>query len=258
MCERAPRAEPSNYARRVIEDLRAEIKRFAALLAGADLSTPVPTCPGWDLARLAGHVGSTHRWVEEMVRTGTGQKLPHDPFRATIPADVAELPSWLAEGAEELITVFRSGSLDAPVWALGSDQHVRFWPRRMLHEAAVHLADAELALGLSPTANPAIAEDGVDEFLDNLPHVAWVPGAAAVDGAGKTIALQAIDTGSAWHITLGTETFSWFRAETAAGADVTVSGTAVELYLFVYGRIPAPSTTGCKSLLSRWIRATSF
>jgi uncharacterized protein (TIGR03083 family) len=191
---------------------------------------------------LAGHVSSTHRWVEEMVRTGARQKLP----------------PWLVGGVEQLITVFRSGSLDAPVRVLGSDQHVRFWPRRMLHEAAVHLADAELALGLSPTANPAIAEDGVDEFLDNLPHVAWVPGAAAVDGAGRTIVLQATDNGSAWHITLGTETFSWFRAETAAGADVTVSGTAVELYLFVYGRIPAPSTTGCKSLLSRWIRATSF
>ena len=53
-----------------------EIDRLAALLSDADLTTPVPSCPGWDLAELARHVGVTERWVTAMISSGSTERLP--------------------------------------------------------------------------------------------------------------------------------------------------------------------------------------
>jgi hypothetical protein len=41
--------------------LRRRDKPFADRVRGADPSTPVPTCPEWNLGDLIRHVGGTHR-----------------------------------------------------------------------------------------------------------------------------------------------------------------------------------------------------
>ncbi|SCK59943.1 TIGR03083 family protein [Streptomyces sp. SceaMP-e96] len=64
---------------------------------------------------------------------------------------------------------FAATDPDAPMWAWGVDQHARFWMRRMLFETLVHRTDAERAVGRRPVIDPALATDGVDEFLANLP-----------------------------------------------------------------------------------------
>ncbi len=238
--------------------LRAELDRFVSLLADADLATAVPTCPGWDLARLVGHVGSTHRWVAAMVSAGSLDPLPFPPFRDAIPGDPTTRVAWLAEGAEELLATFAAVPADRPAWALGPDHHARFWPRRMLHEATVHHADASLALGKPPGIAPKVAADGIGEFLTNLPHITRVPGAAAVDRPGRTIAFMATDTGMVWRTELGVSGLSWSRADTAAGADAVVSAPVAGLYLFVYGRDPVVTITGDGDLLARWTAATAL
>jgi hypothetical protein len=38
-------------------------------LDGADLTMPVPTCPGWNVSQLARHVDGGQRWAREIVAT---------------------------------------------------------------------------------------------------------------------------------------------------------------------------------------------
>ena len=38
-------------------------------LAGADLTVPVPTCPGWNVSQLARHVDRGQRWARDIVTT---------------------------------------------------------------------------------------------------------------------------------------------------------------------------------------------
>jgi hypothetical protein len=50
---------------------RDEIVTQTALLtghmSGADLTVPVPTCPGWNVSQLLRHVEGGHRWAREIV-----------------------------------------------------------------------------------------------------------------------------------------------------------------------------------------------
>ena len=98
------------------------------------------------------------------------------------------------------------------MWAWGSDQHARFWPRRMLHETTVHRADAELAGGTDPSVDDAVGIDGVDELLDNLPSaVYFAPNVAELKGDGDTLAIVAGDGDgdSAGRSTSREDGFAW-------------------------------------------------
>src|SRR5690242_17015291 len=122
------------------------VAAFADTVRSVDPATAVPTCPGWDIGKLIRHVGTTHRWAAEMVRTRAGQRLDARTLDLGLPADAAGYPSWITAGGEDLVTTLRNADPDDPMWAWGADQHVRFWSRRMVHEAIVHSADAQFAL----------------------------------------------------------------------------------------------------------------
>jgi hypothetical protein len=57
------------------DELERELARFVGVTEGADPETDVATCPGWRLADLLDHVGSTHRWCTEMVRRLTPERV---------------------------------------------------------------------------------------------------------------------------------------------------------------------------------------
>ena len=48
--------------------LEGEVERFAALVEAAPRSMSVPSCPGWTVDDLAHHLGTVHRWAEQLVR----------------------------------------------------------------------------------------------------------------------------------------------------------------------------------------------
>ena len=50
--------------------LQGSVARFASALQSGPLDAPVPGCPGWDLHRLAGHLGYVQRWARLAVVTG--------------------------------------------------------------------------------------------------------------------------------------------------------------------------------------------
>jgi Mycothiol maleylpyruvate isomerase N-terminal domain len=53
------------------DGVESEIAGFAAAIADADLTVPVPTCPDWTLGDLVLHTGEVHRWVTAMVADRT-------------------------------------------------------------------------------------------------------------------------------------------------------------------------------------------
>lgn len=237
------------------------VDHLAAVASKADPETPVPTCPGWSVADLVRHTGGIHRWARSMVATVSQERLSGKNVPLDLPANDSDLPGWLTDGIPILVETFRTADPDAEMWAWGSDKHARFWSRRMIHETAVHGADAEFAAGLDPAIEAAIAVDGIDEFLDNLPHaVYFAPRVAELRGSGETVVLQDSGNGTLWSITLGPEGFSWDHAE--AGANILVNARPSDLLLFAYGRRKPGderiSYEGDRALLDFWVERSSI
>lgn len=204
------------------------VDTMASMLRGADLSTPVPTCPGWDLGRLVVHLGGIHRWAAQLVEARPQERMA--PVKGERGDDIV---AWFAAGSA-LMAGMASAPADAPMWAWGTDQRVRFWSRRMVHETAIHLADAALALGRAPEIDAAIAVDGIDEFLENLPSATFSATVANIRGS-DSIHLHGTDTDHAeWMIQLTDDGFRWDHSH--GKGTVAVRGTALDLYLLVWGR----------------------
>jgi uncharacterized protein (TIGR03083 family) len=235
-----------------------EIDRLAALLSDADLTTPVPSCPAWDLATLAGHVGTTEQWATAMVASGSTERLPYSRFEEEVPAEAAALSDWLAAGVDGLIHALVAAPPEQKVWTLGPEQNTGFWARRMLHEATVHRVDAALALNAPLTVDPVVATDGVEEILTILPYAPRLAGFGAVRGAGQTIDLAATDVDANWRIEIGSSSFEWQRVRETGDADVVATAPVSGLYLFLWGRPSVPQITGDAGLLARWSAATAF
>jgi uncharacterized protein (TIGR03083 family) len=232
-----------------------EIEAFAATLVGADPDARIPACPDWTVTDLVRHLGRIHRWAELLVRTRAREfhAFPRDQLR--FPDDPAGWPDWIRSGGERLVTTLRGAGPDEPTWGWGGDQRVRFWPRRQLHETTVHRTDLAAAGG-SPARDldPVVAVDGIDEFFAILPYTDWNPRLPELRGDGRTLALVATDTGTRWRVTLTPDGFAWDHAP-GAGAEVTVRGLAVDLYLFLWGRVAVDTLAvgGDRDLLDFWV-----
>ncbi|WP_327360382.1 maleylpyruvate isomerase family mycothiol-dependent enzyme [Streptomyces sp. NBC_01296] len=242
----------------------AETARFVATVKAADLSTPVPTCPGWTLADLTQHVGSVHRWFTALLRRRIQQPPTSREVDLRLPEDPEGLPDWLAASAAEAAEVFAATDLDAPMWAWGVDQHARFWVRRMLFETLVHRADAELALGISPHIDRVLAVDGIDEFLTNLPFASsFAPLTGQLRAPDRTVRFSCTDGAGDWLIGLHPDGFGLVAdsAEPRA-ADATVQGSAADLLLLLYGRLDRRSDAfrllGDPDLLTHWFAHSAF
>lgn len=250
----------STYERRCAA-LEAEVDRFVATVAGVDPATPVPTCPGWTVADLVRHHGTTYRWMEYLVRRRCTERIRSRDVPLDLPADPAGYPQWLVAGAAACLRTFRAADPDAPVWTFGADRHVRFWPRRLLAEAVVHRADAELAVGRAPLVPADLAVDSVDELLEILPFFDRVADRLRSLGrAGEVVHLHATDAAGEWLITLADAGFGWARGH-GKGA-VAVRGTASDLLLLAYGRLPSDgdrcTVHGDRELLTGWLAATAL
>jgi uncharacterized protein (TIGR03083 family) len=225
------------------------VTRTADLLRGADLATPVPTCPGWDLGRLVVHLGGVHRWATQMVASLAQER--QTPVKADRGPD---LVAWLASGAD-LVAGMAAADPDAPMWAWGKDQHVRFWSRRMVHETAVHYADAAIALGAAAHLEAAVAIDGIDELLENLPYAAFSPNVANLKGEGS-IHLHGTDADHAeWMISLSDDGYTVDHSH--GKGSVAVRGPVADLYLLMSNRRalhdPMFEIFGDESVVSTWL-----
>ncbi len=213
--------------------VRSDTATIAELVT-SHASKQVLSCPGWDVLRLAGHVGAVHRMATRVV----AENLIERPPKSTevIPKDAIELGKWLTAGADRLIEALDSTSVTSPAWNFtDGPQHVEFWPRRMAHETSIHRIDACLAAGMQhPTSIAApLAVDGIDEFLTLARNrVAAVNPTANLGG---TLHLHATDIHGEWMIGL---TNGLLNVEHGHGkGSAAVRGTASDLLLGLWARL---------------------
>ena len=254
---------------RFFTELRACTAELARIIDG-DLERPVPTCPGWTFRQLATHLGRGHRWAAQIVATRATEPVP---MRAVadgkLPEDPARHAHWLNAGAGLVIeSVIAAGS--DPVWTFTGMRPASYWARRRAHEAAVHLADAQLAAGRDVELAPEVAADGVDERLTIIAddtQGATDPARAQAQelrGDGQSLHFHATDPGLSG-------TGEWFVTRTPSGitvqhghgkADVAVRGPAASLLLVLTRRLPpsdpAIEVLGERALLDHWLQDTPF
>ncbi|MBM3674099.1 MAG: maleylpyruvate isomerase family mycothiol-dependent enzyme [Actinobacteria bacterium] len=208
----------------------ADALATAARAAGPD--APVDTCPEWNVAKLVKHTGTTHRWARAVVASG-GPVAPGS-IDLDFPVDPSELPGWLVAGAAVFAAEAGVADQEAPCWSWGADQHVRFWPRRMAHETAVHRWDAQAVVGAPEPLDGALAVDGLDELFENL---AFHPTLSGIRGSGESLHLHATDREGEWLLRR-TDTGVEVSREHGKG-DVAARGAASDLLLFLLGRADA-------------------
>jgi uncharacterized protein (TIGR03083 family) len=251
-------------AERFPSQIAAETATLAALVDAADYGTPVPSCPEWTLRQLTTHVGRAHRWAAEIVATRASEPVP---FREVpdgrLPDDPAARPGWLQAGAARLTGVLGAAA-DALVWTHLGRGPASYWARRMTHETAVHRADAQLALGQRPVIDPAVAADGIDEWLTLVTATDDSEEAQRVVKAwdGRCLHVHTTDAGipGEWLVRGGSGSLTVERGH--GKGDVAVRGPASAVLLMLLRRLPAGDppveVIGDRSLLDAWLAVTPF
>jgi len=237
--------------------LLTSVERDGARLAAtpvAALGTPVPSCPGWDLAQLLGHTGWVHRWV-----TAT---LLADPLDPPSPRTIEKAPAgeaviaWYADAVQAMLDAFGRTDLDQTFKTFVGPQPGRWWARRMAHETSIHRWDAQHATGTVDPIDAALAVDGIDEAFDTYLRHRF--DGAAFGSNGQTLHLHATDIEGEWMLTMAADGVQ--IAHGHGKGDVAVRGTAEDLLLFVMSRRPATALElfGDSDLAARWQAAANF
>lgn len=235
---------------------------FGEVVFAANPSTPIPTCPGWSMLQLFRHVGRGDRWAAEIIRQGAGPDLdPRAVPDGRPPDDPEGARMWLHGGARLLIDTVDSTGPDAMASTFLGPKPARWWVRRRLHEATVHRADAALATGQPYDLGTDLAVDAIDEWLDLV--TMRLDGPAASPLEGRTLTLEAVDSGVIWFIRISADGTACGRQPTDAGeADVRISGPATGIPLALTDRRTADAARvavqGNQQVWATWLELTPF
>lgn len=205
-------------------ELKAQTDTFAQVVAGVEPSRPVPTCPGWQLRDLVGHIGQAPRWAAGVVRTGGPAPAPN-PHEAD-PGPPAGWRDWLMAGADELLDAVAEDA-EKKVWTPIGPRPAAWWVRRLLRDLVVHTADGAFTAGVPFEVSDELAADTIDEGLDLLGLATF-----AGERAG-TVALRP-STGDGWVISRPDH--AWRHDD--GPADVTLTGSTTDLLLVLMRRLP--------------------
>jgi uncharacterized protein (TIGR03083 family) len=183
--------------------LARESALFGHVLDGTAGDARVPCCPDWNADDLLWHLGEVQWFWGTIVR----ERTDVDGAEAEKPARPdtrAGLMAFYLNTSAELGKALGAAAPQTPAWTWSDDKTVGFIIRRQAHEALIHRVDAQLSAGQRRSLmDPLLSADGVDEvvrIMFNGDYPAW--GTFAADD-GRSLRIQATDTGDCWHITLG-------------------------------------------------------
>jgi uncharacterized protein (TIGR03083 family) len=234
---------------RLIDDRSTAFR--AAVASAPSLDVQVPTCPDWTLFDLAQHLGEGRRSGAATVAAGPAEAKSAAAGAPAAPREREALLDWLAVSTQQLLEALQEAGPDRGCWtwwgASQSPQTSGAVARHQLQEIALHTYDAQITSGARQPLPDEVALDGVDEFLSTCCATtsAWPHKPAAVD-------FHATE-GRSWRLSLSADGARVTRlpasgtVPTAAAdegpdaAAASVRGTAGELVLALYGRIPVDS-----------------
>ncbi|MET7368817.1 maleylpyruvate isomerase family mycothiol-dependent enzyme [Streptomyces sp. NPDC005566] len=239
----------------------------AVVAAAPSLDVQVPTCPGWTLFDLVKHLGGGDRFWAAIVGAGPADAPPAEATAARaaleVPREREALLAWLAASTQLLVSALREAGPESGCWtwwpASQSPQTAGGTARHRVQETAVHTYDAQLAGGASQPLPVEVALDGVEEFLFTVCATpsAWPHKPTAFDfhaAEGRSWRLT-VDGNGARVTRIPADTAATDEDSGVVGA--SVHGTASELVLYLYDRIPAASLhvdgdAGLLDLLRAW------
>ncbi|MEU8636155.1 maleylpyruvate isomerase family mycothiol-dependent enzyme [Amycolatopsis sp. NPDC048633] len=223
-------------------DERSTVFR-AAVAAAPSLEVQVPTCPEWTLFDLVRHLGEGRRaWVATIAAGPDATAKSAPPAEPAPPREREALLTWSEASTRDLLDALREAGPERGCWAWwGKSQSpltCAAVARRQLHEIAVHTYDAQVTVGAPQPLPAEVALDGVEEFLSTFctTTVAWPHEPATADYHATE--------GRSWRNSLSADGARAARLPTPADekpADASARGTAHELVLAFYGRIPLDS-----------------
>jgi uncharacterized protein (TIGR03083 family) len=250
-----------------LQHFRREVQAFETAIRQVTGAAPtVPSCPEWSVTDLVAHLG----WVQRFVGRIAGGRLPvppnpADPEFLHLPEVAASWPmpdtapnhgpvptgmvDWFVEGATELTNIFATTAPDERVWTWSREHTVGFWLRIQTVEAAVHRWDAEGAVGTPEAFDAELARHGIrQQFTDMAPYWRVLKNAPA--GAGERFRFRETDGPGDWTVEFDGDNVRL----TDGPGDVELAGTASDLLLFLWKRIPAEQLAvhGERAVLDRY------
>lgn len=227
-----------------LDHLTREVDLLAEAAERAGPDAPVPTCPDWTVRDLLAHTGEIYRWAARVLR-GEQQDFP------TSWPDVAdaELVDRLRAGAGEAAGLLRAAPGDVQCWTFWPEADpAHFWARRMANETAVHRIDAQRAVGAVTPVETEQAIDGIDELLAGL--LAVRPRGVRTEEPVRLAVVP--EDAEAWVVTLTAERIA--AVPGSGTAELTVTGTAAELFTWLWNRDGEVSLSGDLQVAQLWQR----
>ncbi len=198
-------------------------------VAAKALDAPVAACPGWDVARLVGHVGQVHGWMAQTVAAPDLSRPSHSPPEI----DATDVIEWGREQLSKVVAALGTVVEGTPSWTFGSESVIDFFPRRMAHETVVHRYDVEHAAGMVGPIDSDLAADGVDELL-SVGMVRSMNPAKEFKYPEGSLHLHRTDGEGEWLLVPSADGLVVTREH--AKGDVAVRAAARDLLLYLWGR----------------------
>lgn len=271
---------PTNRYLRILREDAAAAAATLRLGAGA----PVPTCPGWLVADVAIHLGAVHRQWAFMLQHPEADysTVRRELLRETLPGGLAwfersergstetrgippNLVEWFEEAAGQLVQAYAQADPSAPLRLRGIEQPLEI-PGLLLGlatETAVHRWDMQHAHSCDRSVDRQLAEESIPRMFDHVipGHRAWAMehGGTPRQGRGEAYLFEQVDGPGRWFVQWEGNTAN-LTSEAREEPHVTVRGTASDLYLFLWHRLPVDRVvvSGDAALLERYFDLASL
>jgi uncharacterized protein (TIGR03083 family) len=205
----------------LIDDRSAALREAAAQ---AGLAAQVPGCPDWTVSDLVAHLGEVQLFWAAVVTVGPADAPPAEEVVGDTEPH-GDLHTWSADATGRLVRALQEAGPDRICWTwweeVGSAPNTSAAiARHQVQEVAVHAFDAQQAGGQGLPLPPAVAADGVNEYITvELPTNGPWPYEPA------TVILET-GPGGNWLLDLGTNGLHVLEGDQHGGSKRTATVTA--------------------------------